>query len=201
MITTQVGDNSVDSADMYHLPQIPDFSAGSQLPMRYASQEMMRPSSIFKFQWPEVRDLQSTKSDKCIATGEALHQPLTSDAAWLSDVLTELEKIDEEIAEEELPEIRSTTKKEARRIIEALTGHPVAPTVYPTQDGELAIHFKSLGSPNATVILLNNDAGADCYSHTKGRNRRAHYDDSSELPDDFVRAQLRTLRQLAVDNS
>ena len=201
MITTQVGDNSVDSADMYHLPQIPDLPAGSQLPMGYASQEVMRPTSIFKFQWPEVRDLQSTEPDECIATGEALHQPLTSDAAWLSDVLTELEKIDEEIAEEELPEIRSTTKKEARRIIEALTGHPVAPTVYPTQDGELAIHFKSLGSPNATVILLNNDAGADCYSHTKGRNRRAHYDDSSELPDDFVRAQLRTLRQLAVDNS
>lgn len=201
MITTQVGNSSMDSADMYHLPQIPDIPAGSQLPMRYATQEVMHPTSIFKFQWPEVRDLQSTEPDECIATRYALHRPLTSGATWLSDVLTELEKIDQEITEEDLPEIGSTTKKEAGRIIEALAGHPVAPTVYPTQDGEIAIHFKSLGSPNAIVILLNGDARADCYSHTKGRNRRAHYDDSSELPDDFVRAQLRTLEQLTVDNS
>lgn len=194
----------MNSADMYHLPQIPGIPAGSQLPMRYASQVVMHPTSIFKFQWPEVRDLQSTEPDECTVTRDALHQPhqpLTSGAAWLSDALTELEKIDEEIAEENLPEISSTTKKEAGRIIEALAGHHVAPTVYPTQDGEIAIHFKSLGSPNTMVILLNNDARADCYSHTKGRNRRAHYDDSSELPDDFVRAQLRTLEQLAVNDS
>lgn len=138
-------------------------------------------------------------SKKSMERTDMDHESPASSAAEVGDGLTQLGKIDREIAEEDLPQVSSATKKEAGRIIDALQGHPMAPTVYPTQDGEIAIHFKSPGSPNAMVILLNNEAGAECYSHTGGRNRHAHYDDSCELPDDFVRAQLRRLEQLALE--
>ncbi len=111
-------------------------------------------------------------------------------AIWLADALAALGEVDDEVAEENLPEIGSATRAEAVRIITALAGQPFAPTIYPTQDGEIAIHFKSPVQPSSVVILLNNGGQAECYACTAGGSRRVHYDVSSDLPDGFVMKQL-----------
>lgn len=116
---------------------------------------------------------------------------------WLQDALAELESIDDEITEEALPEIQSHTKDKARAIISALATQSVAPTVYPTMDGEVALYFKSPVATSSLLILVCNDGQAACFSHIAGKNRRARYEDATELPDEFVKAQLRALRETA----
>ena len=83
---------------------------------------------------------------------------------WLVDALAALTEIDDEIAEENLPEVSGATKAEAERIVRALARRAPAPTIYPTQDAEIALHFKSPGQPGAVVILLSGDGRADCHA-------------------------------------
>ena len=114
---------------------------------------------------------------------------------WIADAIEELKHIDEEVAEEALPEISADTKKKAERIIMALPKHPIAPAIYPTMDGEIAIYFKLPDVPSSVLILVGNDGQAACFSCIEGKNRRARYGDSSELPDEFVKEQLRALKK------
>jgi len=115
--------------------------------------------------------------------------------SWLAEALEALEEIDIEVAEENFPEIQEATKAEAEKLVRKLARHigAPAPTLYPTQDSEVAIHFKSPDSPNTVVILLDNAGQAHCFAYTGGRSRRAHYTASSDLPDAFVLEQLRDL--------
>ncbi|MCY4487284.1 MAG: hypothetical protein OXF11_09245 [Deltaproteobacteria bacterium] len=112
---------------------------------------------------------------------------------WLETALAELNDIDREVAAESLPEIISRTKDQARRILFALATQTVIPTVYPTEDGEIALYFKPPAARSAVFIVVANDGQAACFSYVNGKNRRARYEDASELPDDFVREQLRRL--------
>ena len=112
---------------------------------------------------------------------------------WLAEALVALAEVDDEIAEEDLPPVGEATKTEAERIIKALARHPLAPTVYPTQDAEIALHFKAPGRTGTVVILLSDGGRADCHAYVGGTSRRAHYDTSSDLPDAFVLDQLRRL--------
>ena len=114
-------------------------------------------------------------------------------SAWLADALRALTEIDDEIAEDGLPDVAPSARKEAERIIIALARHPWAPTIYPTQDAEIAIHFRSPDAPSSVVVLLDRHGRGECYAYTGGRSRRAHYDVASDLPDGFVREQLRAL--------
>ena len=114
-------------------------------------------------------------------------------SGWLADALRALAEVDEEIAEDGLPDISASARSEANRIIVALARHPRAPTVYPTQDGEIAIHFGSRDRPSSVIILLDRHGRGECYAYTGGRSRRAHYDAASDLPDGFVMEQLRAL--------
>ena len=121
----------------------------------------------------------------------AVDEEHAPESDWLAEALAALAEVDDEIAEEELPPIDGATKTEAERIIKALARrHPLAPTIYPTQDAEIAIHFKSPDRPDVVVILLNNSGQASCYAYIDGRGRRSHYDTSSDLPDAFVLDQL-----------
>lgn len=113
--------------------------------------------------------------------------------AWLADARRALAEVDDEIAEDGLPEVAPSARQEAERIIVALAQHPWAPTVYPTQDGEIAIHFRSPDRPSSVVILLDGHGRGECYAYTGGRSRRAHYDVASDLPDSFVMEQLHVL--------
>ena len=113
---------------------------------------------------------------------------------WLAGALKELAGLDGEITEEGFPEVGSATKQEAKRIITALASEPVVPMIYPTQDGEIAIDFRSPSAPSAVLIELSNDGQGACFSCIGGKSRRARYQDSSDLPDEFVRTQLRALQ-------
>ena len=114
----------------------------------------------------------------------------------LSDALAELAEVDDEIAEENLPQVGEATKTEAERLVRALTGRApacVLLAVYPTQDAEIALHFKAPDRPDAVLVLLRDGGRADCHAYVGGTSRRAHYNTSSDLPDAFVLDQLRCL--------
>ena len=135
---------------------------------------------------PEPRWIEDALS--ALAAGDEEHAP---ESGWLAEALAALAEVDDEIAEEDLPPVDGATKTEAERIIKALARrHPLAPTVYPTQDAEIAIHFKSPDRPDVVVILLNNSGQANCYAYIDGRGRRSQYDTSSDLPDAFILDQL-----------
>ncbi len=114
---------------------------------------------------------------------------------WVADAIEELKHIDEEVAEEVLPEISVYTKEKAESIILALPKYAIAPVIYPTMDGEIAIYFKLPDTSSSVLILVANDGQAACFSYIGGKNRRARYSDSSELPDEFVKEQLRVLNK------
>ena len=129
-------------------------------------------------------------------TGDLSPRLRPPEPSWLADALAELAEVDDEIAEDHLPEVGAAAKAEAERIVRALAGcSPAspAPSVYPTQDAEIALHFKSPGQPGAVLVLLRDDGRADCHAYIDGRSRRAHYDTSSDLPDAFVLDQLERL--------
>ena len=112
---------------------------------------------------------------------------------WLEEALAALAEVDDEIAEEELPPVDGATKAEAERILKALARRAPMPTVYPTQDGEIALHFKAPDRTGTVVILLSGGGRADCHAYVGGTSRRSHYNTSSDLPDAFVLDQLRRL--------
>ena len=114
----------------------------------------------------------------------------------LTDALAELTEVDDETAEENLPQVGEATKTEAERLVRALTRRAPARAllaVYPTQDAGIALHFKAPDRPGAVLVLLRDDGRADCHAYIGGRSRRAHYGTSSDLPDVWVLDQLRRL--------
>ena len=139
----------------------------------------------------EIQFLKPERENLSIAT----HEPVQY-KEWFNSVLLELNHIDQEVAEESLPEIFPGTKDHARRILFALATQSIAPTVYPTEDGEIALYFKSPVATSAVLIVVGNDGQGACFSYVNGKSRRARYDDASELPDGFVREQLRRLADI-----
>ena len=125
----------------------------------------------------------------------ATHEP-EQYKEWLNSVLRVFNHIDQEVAEESLPEIFPGTKDHARRILFALATQSIAPTVYPTEDGEIALYFKSPVATSAVLIVVGNDGQGACLSYVNEKTRRARYDDASELPDGFVREELQRLADI-----
>ena len=118
------------------------------------------------------------------------------ESSRLADALAELAEVDDETAEENLPQVGEVTKAEAERLVRALTRRAPAHAllaVYPTQDAGIALHFKAPDRPGAVLVLLRDDGQADCHAYIGGRSRRAHYGTSSDLPDAWVLDQLRRL--------
>ena len=161
----------------------------STVPLLARIQAVQKASQIMPrhgCRWPDANDARLPFSGMYLL-------PQGLESAWLADALAALTRIDDEIAEDNLPAVNTATKAEAERLIRALAHHPCDPSVYPTQDGEIAIHFKSSSRPDSVVILLNNGGQAECYAYTGGRSRRAHYDVSSDFSIGFLEDQLRAL--------
>ena len=174
----------------------PEDTSAIQFPARmHVVQEGTHIMAHRGLRWRDADDAQAARFADAY---RLLHVP---ESVWLADTLAALADIDDEIAEENLPAINAATKAEAERLIRALAQQFSAPTVYPTQDGEIAIHFKSPRRPDSVVILLNNGGQGECYAYTDGRSRRAHYDVSADLPDGFLEEQLRALAPARVDIS
>ena len=114
-------------------------------------------------------------------------------AGWMPDALAQLSQVDEEAAAEGYPSISDVAKSSVERLLFALGDSPIPPAVYPSMDGEVAIYFKSPVATAALLILVNNHGEVGCYASMRGENRRRRYDDSSVLPDKFLKEQLRAL--------
>ena len=183
----------------YRPMQVPRHRETLQLVPVYGviAKKHRKPTITSEEQQTEVTNLMNAFSewhDWLITVWSASVLEKLQKGTWLPAVLKELESIDDEIKEDGLPQVSGAARGEARRILNDLRNHYIAPTIYPTRDGEIAIHFKSPVAPEAVLIELNNDGQGACFSHTNGKSRRARYDDSSELPDQFVRAQLEALK-------
>lgn len=191
-MTTAPRIGALRDIDVYSRPGRAAGSAPAGLPFqmrRHALQTPAPTAPLFGLPWSGTDESQ-TPVGRLSAAYEHVRTPKS---AWLADALRALAEVDDETAEDGLPEINTSATMEAERIIVALARHPWAPTVYPTQDAEIAIHFKSPHLPNSVVILLDNQGQGQCYAYSGGHSRRAHYDVSSDLPDGFVREQLRAL--------
>jgi len=114
-------------------------------------------------------------------------------AGWMPDALEQLSQVDEEAAAEGYPPLTDVTRKSVERLLFALGNSPIAPAVYPSMDGEIAIYFKSPSAAAALLILVNDSGGAGCYASINGENRLTRYEDTSVLPDKFLKEQIRTL--------
>lgn len=112
---------------------------------------------------------------------------------WLKDALEHVDRIDLEGREEGYPPISDVAKSNAKRVLFIAGEGSLEPDVYPSMDGEVAVYFKSTVAPAALLILLNGEGGAGCYWSIRGKSERQRFDDASELPAGFVRAQLRAL--------
>ena len=170
-------------------PGIQPFGSGRNVP----------PQPRFALVMPQKRapsgDPNATSSGEARAFG-AYGRFRLPESRRLADALAELAEVDDETAEENLPQVGETTKAEAERLVRALTRR--APTrallaIYPTQDAGIALHFKAPDRPNSVLVLLRGDGQADCYAYIGGRSRRAHYGTSSDLPDVWILDQLRCL--------
>lgn len=116
-------------------------------------------------------------------------------AIWLHAALEELDQVEKEAAEEGYPEPSAAAKGHARRILDSLSLAALpAPSVYPTEDGEVAIMFRKEGRRAAVVVLCDSSGGAICLSSIAGENRRARYDRATAVPDAFLKAELRRMK-------
>lgn len=123
-----------------------------------------------------------------------MNKALATGPSWLAQAMRDLAGIDVEAAEEGLPKISAKAKIEAGRILSKLAGcTAIEPIIYPTLYGEIAIQFNAPSQARAVFIELGSDGEATCFASIDGRNRRARYSDSSELPDQFIEAQVSTL--------
>ena len=61
--------------------------------------------------------------------------------------------------------------------------------VYPTPDGEIAIHIPN-GRGRSVVVLCGSDRGALCMANLNGGHSRKKYSTSDALPDKFLRQAL-----------
>ena len=113
----------------------------------------------------------------------------------------DIDNLDDEMKADGFPLSTTAMKDEARRIVDELVKLRAVPTVYGTQDGDIAIQLDS--GKSAVVIELNHVGdderavcGAACFSYVGGKNRWARYDDSRDLPNDgFVQDRLCELRR------
>ena len=114
---------------------------------------------------------------------------------WFTDALEELEQVDREAAEEGLPPSSELAKRNARHILNVLAQIPSpAPSVYPTEQGGIAILFQNRRVQGGVLILCEQDGSGACFSTISRKKRRARYDDASDLPGAFVISELKKLR-------
>ena len=109
---------------------------------------------------------------------------------WLSAAVLEAEGSEDEVPTGEVVE-------EARRIITKLRDSlPDDTDVYPMDKGEIALSVFGR-SGNAYLLVLEPDGGALCIVTVDGVSRRARYQTSARLPDNFLKDGLDEVRPAA----
>jgi hypothetical protein len=160
---------------------------------RLASQS---PSEFSIINKPASRGQTSERSQEAAAGGAVVVPLWLAIAPWLAEALEELESCPGEAKEIGASEPSGKARGNARAIIDALARMVpplLAPSVYPTAESEIAILFRSEAQSSAVLLLCDSDGGGACFSTMGGKNVRARYDDASQLPDEFVKSQIRRL--------
>lgn len=114
---------------------------------------------------------------------------------WLDEAIKDLDGVDEEVREEGFRAINPVSKLNARHILESVhsAGLP-APSIYPTEDREIAILFASSEPGAAVLVLCDSEGGWACLSSVGGKNQRARFDDAADAPHPFLTEELRKLQ-------
>lgn len=113
----------------------------------------------------------------------------------LRDALHDLDEARDEAREEGFPAPTDMALGNARRLLLAMYGLlPCRFEVYPTPDGEIAVHSPA-GSGRSVLVLCGSDGGVLCLVNMNGAHRRARYSDAGPLPDGFVREALAELQR------
>ena len=115
------------------------------------------------------------------------------EGGWIEEAVRDLEGLDAEIAEDDLPPVAEVARTAARRLLEALAGGPIAPIIAPTEDGEVSLYFKAPQTRAALYILLDGEGSGAWYSVIPGRDGYGRYANSEELLLDFLRSRLKAL--------
>ena len=151
--------------------------------------------------WSRLTETYEEPSDAVRIEIDCPKQENGSDSGQIVQALEELVEIEQEAEEEGLPQISAEAKENARRILIYFARHPVLSTVYPTEDAEIAILFRSCTTPSSVLILLEDSGRAVCISYTNGESRHRRYGNWSDVPDDFVEEQVRVLGNLVSSDS
>lgn len=112
----------------------------------------------------------------------------------LFNAYSDLKKVQAEAREEGYPVPLDAALHSAVRLLPAM--HKILPQrfeVYPTPDREVAIHASG-GLGRSVILLCDSDGGALCLVNINNKHRRAHYSDTSALPDGFIREALSELK-------
>lgn len=113
----------------------------------------------------------------------------------LRDALNDLDLVIEEAKQDGFPIPRNSMIRDARRLLrEMYEIWPRRFEVYPTQDGEISIDAPS-GHGRLVVVSCAPNGSAECSLVLDGDYRNKNYDSAEELPDEFLRKALLTLRQ------
>lgn len=121
-------------------------------------------------------------------------------AEWLPRALEELDAIDEEIKEDGLPPVNEIARAQARRVLLGLSSQPLAPNVYPTEDGEISLSFKAPDEPKAFHVVLDNRGEAAWFSAGEDKVSYGRHLDAADLPIDFLMGRLRLLGATPADS-
>ena len=118
-------------------------------------------------------------------------------AGWIEGALKELDGIDDDITEDNLPQVDRNARSEARRVLFALRNQKIAPIIYPTEDAEISIYFKPQGIPAAVQVRLESGGGATWSSVVPGHDNNGRCENSGELPIGLLTQSLRALSRLS----
>ena len=111
----------------------------------------------------------------------------------LADALLDLDEVFDAAREEGIAEPAKLAFENAKRLLRAM--YDLSPRrfdVYPMADGYIAVDGRG-GYGRAVALMCGSAGDAVCLVTIDGERRRAHYDTTHNLPDDFVRQALREL--------
>ncbi len=104
-----------------------------------------------------------------------------------SIALADLQDASDYAREEGFPIPSKSSIDNARYLLNEI--HKISPLlleVYPTPDGEIAIHSPN-GRGRSVLLLCSSDGGALCLANLESGHRRKSYPTTDTLPDKFLR--------------
>ena len=106
--------------------------------------------------------------------------------------MDELAAVQDEAREEGYPVPSDALVEDVRRLLNQVYAiAPVCYTIYPMEDGEIAIHASNEPTGAVAITCLPHDTW--CVVSIGKSRRRAWFQDMAELPDPFTRKALKDL--------